>query len=195
MNNVEQLADRLKQDTLEHHQQLEKVIVGKIKAITSIAGYTALLKHFYSFFGALEEALPVDLIENYLPDYRYRHKKEKLKSDILACGGQLPEIKQKSLPVVDTAAKAMGALYVMEGSSLGGQIISKMIARALNLSDDKSLSYFVGYGAQTESMWEVFKGAINRISGNEADEVVTTANDTFIKFKERITENDRKEEF
>jgi heme oxygenase len=185
------LADQLKYDTLFHHQQLEKLIVGKIKSMDSVKGYISLLGHFYSFFGGIEDSITADLVAPYLDDYHTRRKSEKLANDIIGCGGKIPAKAAKTaLPAINSAAEAMGALYVMEGSTLGGQIISKMICRQLNFTGEQCLSYFIGYGGQTETMWLRFKQSINKIDESAAPDLISAANDTFIKFKAWIEKND-----
>lgn len=185
------LADQLKQNTLFYHQQLEKLIVGKIKNMNSVKGYISLLGHFYSFFGGIEESITTCMVAPYLDDYDVRRKSQNLANDIICCGGTLPPIAAKTdLPPINNAEEALGALYVMEGSTLGGQIISKMISRQLNILDEKCLSYFVGYGSQTETMWMRFKQSINKIDESDAPHLIRSANDTFIKFKDWIEKDD-----
>ncbi|MGN6177678.1 MAG: biliverdin-producing heme oxygenase [Mucilaginibacter sp.] len=184
------LADQLKHDTLFHHQQLEKLIVGKIKVMNTLQSYVALLQNFYSFFGGLEDNIPVRLVIPHLSDYANRRKTPLLEQDILSCGGEFPVKASKSdIPEIVNYSQAMGALYVIEGSSLGGQIISKMIAKQLDFADNKHLKYFIGYGGQTEMMWLRFKKSINDISDEMASELINTANLTFLKFKDWIEKN------
>ena len=73
----------------------------------------------------------------------------------------------------------------MEGSTLGGLYISKMIAKQLNLTNGAFLSFFDGYGEQTEEMWNSFKSALDEQVVHTAEQaaVVQAANDTFKKFK------------
>jgi len=189
------LANQLKHDTLFHHQQLEKLVVGKIKNMNSLAGYHDLLNHFYSFFAGLEDLISEKTVQPYLEDYLARRKSQNLVTDIIGCGGEISEKAPKmALPVINNAVQAMGALYVIEGSTLGGQIISKMIFRQLNFVNHDCLSYFIGYGSQTETMWMRFKQSINEIGEADAPELIRTANETFIKFKAWIEKNDREKE-
>jgi len=189
------LAEQLKKETLFHHQQLEKLIVGKIKGMTSIEAYISLLQHFYAFFGGIEDAIPLAMITPFLDDYPQRRKTENLRHDILCCGGTLVKKTSKNdLPVIDDVVQALGALYVIEGSTLGGQIISKMISQKLNFTDEECLLYFKGYNTQTEIMWMRFKELINRVEAKDAQRLIHTANETFIKFNDWIKKNEREQE-
>lgn len=181
-------SELLKTQTLQHHQQLEKVIIGKIKGMQSVSQYLELLYHFYAFFGGLEDILSIDMITPYLSDYSERRKTASLENDILKCNGALPaKAKSNDLPKLPGVLEAMGAIYVIEGSSLGGQIISQMICKQINLTYDSSLTYFTGYGAATMDKWLQFKLAIDTLSETSSTELVQSANETFRLFEHWIS--------
>ena len=70
--------------------------------------------------------------------------------DLRVLGAPLPTIADQAyLPSIPGTAEAIGALYVMEGSTLGGQIIKKMIAKQLGTAEDHATSFFNGYGEAT----------------------------------------------
>ena len=183
------LADQLKTDTLENHQQLEKMLVGRMKAIRSAADYANLLQLFYSYFGGLEEQIDLYIGKAELPDYNVRRKSIALANDIRAMGAT-PGVKASAdyLPEIGNRLQAFAAMYVIEGSTLGGKYISKMMAQQLNIKDEHGLSFFSGYGDNTDTMWECFKITLNgqeKVAG-DADMVISTANETFAKFKKWI---------
>jgi heme oxygenase len=180
------LAERLKEETLANHQQLEKMLVGRMKAIRTTQNYIDLLQLFYSYFGGLEKQIDQHLDQNLLPDYAERRKSAALAQDIEALGGTPGQIAgETALPTIHSALQALAALYVIEGSTLGGKFISKMIAQQLQIINGKGLSFFYSYGPDTEAMWATFKEAVNRQATlpGEQKEVVEAANQTFIKFK------------
>ena len=75
---------------------------------------------------------------------------------------------------------------------IGGRIITKMIARQLNISYDKGFSFFNAYGDDTHIMWEKFKNVLNHPRPeNEQLEMVDAAIETFSKFNDWISENER----
>ena len=56
--------------------------------------------------------------------------------------------------------EAFGAVYVVEGATLGGQVIARRVMPALGLSPDAGCRYFSGYGAATRARWLETRGAI-----------------------------------
>ncbi|WP_345949860.1 biliverdin-producing heme oxygenase [Mucilaginibacter sp. PAMB04274] len=181
------LSELLKEHTLTNHQQLEKMLVQRMKAIRSTDGYIDLLQLFYTYFGGLEQEIDRYITATELPDYQQRRKSAALANDITALGGT-PQAKAfgTALPTIQNTTQAYGALYVIEGSTLGGKIISKMMAQQLDIKDSTGLSFFNSYGDNTELMWDTFKQTLNnRVkSEGEAAEVIESANQTFGKFKE-----------
>ncbi len=181
------LAEKLKKDTLQSHQQLEKMLVGRMKAIRSKEDYVKLLQLFYSYFGGLETLIDQHIGQPELNDYAERRKTQALADDIKALGGKpMPKADGENLPEINNALQAFAALYVIEGSTLGGKIISKMMAQQLGVNDGKGLSFFNGYGEDTDNKWEYLKNALNKLTkSSDKDKLVTdSANETFDKFKQ-----------
>lgn len=183
------LADQLKTNTETNHQQLEKQLVTRMKAVRSKEKYTDLLQLFYTYFGGLEEEIDQYINPAYLADYAKRRKTDALVKDIVDLGGVLQsKASGVDLPQLKNHLQAFGALYVIEGSTLGGQIISKMMAKQLDLQGDIGLTFFKGYGDNSVPMWNVFKQALNAQTQTQEDvsTVTATANETFLKFKKWI---------
>ena len=178
------LSEKLKENTKNNHQLLEKKLIVRIKSIRNKQDYSELLTVFYSFFGGLEVAIDACLDLLYLPDYPQRRKTAAIAEDLIKLGAVLPVLASTdTLPVIHDNFQALGALYVIEGSTLGGKGISKMISQQLNLTDLSALSFFNGYGDHTERMWQDFKQSIERpLNSLEGDIIIQSANDTFIKF-------------
>ncbi|MEO7044597.1 MAG: biliverdin-producing heme oxygenase [Ferruginibacter sp.] len=177
------LSEKLKLKTKEQHQQLEVKIVGTIKAIRQQRDYVKLLQIFAGYFGALEFLINQTLRSDMLPDFSSRRKAVALKTDLLNMSASLPQkIRNENLPIIINYLHALGALYVMEGSTLGGQVITKMIAS--KLPDEKAFSFFQGYGEKTIEMWNSFKESINAMNLTKEEEgiIITSANETFQKF-------------
>lgn len=165
---------------------MEKILTSQIKQINLLETYVAMLQLFYSYFGALEDYITQHINPVALSDYQLRRKTESILQDLKTFSGTKPEkAKSADLPVIKNNLQAFGALYVIEGSTLGGQIISKMITKQLNLTDSKGLSFFSSYRDQTHAMWASFKTALNRQAQNNQEEmlIINAADDTFVKFK------------
>lgn len=179
------LSAELKETTKIIHQLLEKKLVVQLKSVGDKEDYIKVLHLFYSFFAALEVLVSKHLDLYFLPDYAQRRKTKALANDLKFFGIiPLPALADKIfLPEIKNHLQALGVLYVMEGSTLGGKIISKMMSRQSGISGMYGLSFFNGYEDQTERMWLTFKQAIDQhIIQDEKAIVIQSANDTFIKF-------------
>ena len=62
---------------------------------------------------------------------------------------------------IDTRAKLAGCLYVLEGSTLGGRVISDRLRSHISLQVDGGLRFFTAYGDQTYPRWATCCAAIN----------------------------------
>jgi heme oxygenase len=84
---------------------------------------------------------------------------------------------------------AAGALYVLEGSTLGGQIIVKHLQKAMP-SGFVNAAYFSGYQQKTGSMWKEFLQQLTSLplSTLEEQQIITGAITTF-KIIDRLLSN------
>ena len=57
-----------------------------------------------------------------------------------------------ALPPLATRAQLLGAMYVLEGSTLGGQVIARQLTKA----GIGAPAYFTGRGDQTGPLWKAF---------------------------------------
>jgi heme oxygenase len=180
------LSEKLKETTKQNHQQLEKVLVGKLKAIRSAQEYADVLKLFYGYFGGLELRINEVIDAGLLFDNVERRKTQSIANDLQYLGSEIPApAPGDDLPLINTHLQALGALYVIEGSTLGGKIISKMMQQQMGLNE-QALSFFTGYGERTEEMWNTFKQILDQQAKNPEQEavVIAAANETFLKFGE-----------
>lgn len=185
------LSERLKEETHKAHIGVEKLIIPRLKKLDSNTSYAQLLNVFYGYFHPVEHQIEQHINEDILFDIDERRKSGSLLNDLYSLGAiQLPQT-SSDLPKIDCIADALGAMYVLEGSTLGGQFISKMIAEKLGLTSENGISFFSGYGADTSSKWSNFKDVIDNYSGHKTaeDEVIKAANETFTKFKTWIELN------
>lgn len=177
------LSEKLKETTKTAHQSVETMLIGNIKTIATKQQYAALLSAFYSYFAAMENAMNGQVDLSLLPDYYQRRKAHSLADDLKQLGAKLPVLATKTdIPTINNHLQALGALYVTEGSTLGGKIIAKMIGRQLSLTDMSGLSFFNSYGEQTYRMWQTFTNAINQpLLPQEEAIVIQSANATFLQ--------------
>lgn len=113
-------------------------------------------------------------------DWAGRRRSALFAADLGALGadpaGELPE-----LPAVAGTDAALGRLYVLEGSSLGGVFIDRHLATLPQLADAGRLTCFTPYGDRTGAMWHAFRSVTRaRVAeGGDADQVVDAARQTF----------------
>jgi heme oxygenase len=80
------------------------------------------------------------------------------------------------------AASFLGAMYVVEGSSLGGQYIARHLETTLGLTPDNGAAYFRGYGERTGAFWQQFKSVVAALPDSEEDRLVSAAQGMFALF-------------
>lgn len=147
-------------DQIEQSPLLKKIIDQKI----SLEEYRFLIKKFYNFIApceALINALPCK------PIIAGREKTVLLEEDLRALGVIDHVYSEKSwcsLPQLSEREHVLGYLYVMEGSTLGGQIITQMLQTQLHISVDQGGKFFYGYGKKTKMMWNNFCRDLNNVS-------------------------------
>ncbi|WP_443938658.1 biliverdin-producing heme oxygenase [Pedobacter sp. MW01-1-1] len=180
------LSTNLKEATKAAHQELEKKVVLKLKSIRSAADYADLLKHFYAYFDHLRNEIEPYITPEVLPDYAERRDASYIKRDIEALGFDTTDLPLTTVPKITNTQEALGALYVMEGSIMGGRIIVEMLAK---VGVQTGVSFFSGYGAQTGEMWGRFVEVLNASAKNEAEEqlAVDAANAAFTHFSDVFT--------
>lgn len=188
------LADLLKQETKVNHQQLEKILVKQMRLISNQPEYVKLLQLFYSYFGALEEKINQFILPHQMEEEHQfqRRKTTKIAEDIVASGGTVNnKCADGDLPKIKDHLQAFGALYVIEGSTLGGRVIAKMMQRQMDTNTLEGFTFFHGYGDETESRWARFRELLNAQPDNAEDKevVIRAADETFEKFKLWIEKN------
>jgi heme oxygenase len=170
---------RLKRETQALHGATEARMPVMDPALTR-AAYAGLLAQMYALISPLETrllalGLPASLS---LED---RLKTPALRRDLSALGVAVPTERADWLP--GDVPAGLGTLYVLEGGTLGGQIISRHLEPRLGLGAGAGLAYFSGYGPQTGPMWKRFAEAMTREVGPEVgDAVVEGARETFLAF-------------
>lgn len=183
--------ERLRNETKTSHQQLEKATIPYIKQSINEQAYAHVLKMFYGYFKPVEEQIQSLVNDTILEDIKERRQSGAILEDLKAIGaGEASLIVSEALPVFESIPQALGAMYVLEGSTLGGRFISQMLAKQLNRSAENGIAFFSGYGEQTDTKWKKFTEMMNKYVTNHplnADEIVASANETFSKFGAWIT--------
>jgi heme oxygenase (biliverdin-IX-beta and delta-forming) len=100
-------------------------------------------------------------------------------ADLRTLGAPPAAAEPELVPVADTDA-ALGRLYVLEGSTLGGTFIDRHLTGLPGLAGVR-LRAFSPYGARTGAMWHAFRRvARDRVArGGDADVMLASATGTF----------------
>lgn len=151
--------------------------------LASVEAYGELLVRLWSLHFAIEVELGRFNWNAVGIDFDSRKRAHWLADDIGYLGrtrGQ-PRVLAHS---IDTIAAGIGTLYVLEGSTLGGQAILRQAARLPGISAVHGARFFCGHAAKTGSMWMAFVEALNLIdpASSEAAMVEEAALRTFDEF-------------
>ncbi|WP_231425231.1 biliverdin-producing heme oxygenase [Pedobacter sp. Leaf250] len=192
------IANLLRTETAEHHAALESLMfVNEIMNNSlSIENYKKLLTINYIIHQRLENKLAnmldTDLAEKL--DMKNRLKLSALEKDL-----EYWQIDNLTLPDVNfemyvperNNTEVLGALYVLEGATLGGNVIKRHILANSNFTNHEGgLNYYGVYGEELGSKWKTFVSILNE-SVPEADyeRCIRSANETFnnlIKLSKQI---------
>lgn len=177
----------LQRETLDLHREVEALMPVMNESLSE-REYARLLRRLLPLVTALEEqlsasALPAELTWN------ERRKAHLLAQDLAALGeGPGEGVPVAPAPEIGSVAGAFGALYVLEGSTLGGQLISRHLRRTLGLSPERGSAYFSGYGPQTGPRWRSFGAVLEAsVPPSDAPEVLAGARQTFEVFRAALT--------
>lgn len=137
----------------------------------------SLLTKFYGFHVAFEAA-----VWSLIRDHAFlqpRRKSHLIARDLDYLGvGQAARAHLRvcnlSLPLSNEAA-AFGALYVVEGSTLGGTVIARHVEAVLGYGRDTGCAYFRSYGPDTGAMWRAFRERLASLSSPEHDTAIIAA--------------------
>lgn len=177
------ISERLKTETLSEHKEVEKALRFE-RSMASSENYKKLLQAFYAFYSPVESTLVSfsGELRSVGLDLDHRWKVPLLKKDLQTLGMSAEEIDQldlcKKTPPLNTLAQALGVIYVLEGSTLGGQVITKMLKEKKILPHEESC-FHNPYGKETMPMWLHFKSILNRSRQEDHDAIVVSAKATF----------------
>ncbi len=185
------LLQRLKTETRSHHERTEAAVRLMEPGLTPV-DYRRHLEALYGFYVPLEAELSARLADA-VPALRAheRWKVPLLEVDLRALGhdeasrARLPHCSH--LPPLPGVAEALGSFYVLEGSTLGGQLILRHLKRHFAGTAVGDFAFFSAYGAEVGPMWRAFGQVLTDASSRAAPgdfdtRVVKGAQDTFDAF-------------
>jgi heme oxygenase len=183
-----QLKEHLKTITYPLHEWLENSDIFmdiKNNQITQ-EKYIELLSKLYDFMRVLEPKIKTfqeDFKKNGLLDIEQRLQKEVWLKEDLDVLGVAAANEEVNFSTLNNFHSVVGALYVLEGSTMGGMQIVKMMQ---NQSEDKALRYYTSYQEQTMQMWTTYAQWLNRTNLNQY-EASLGAMEVFIVLKKHLS--------
>jgi len=182
MNNF---ADILKKETLSIHQQVEKTVIQRIKNVNDLDAYKMLLMDFYRFYKSVEDASLPYLEEGKFPHKSNYQRSLKIKEDLMNLGSEVPTTSPLKDPSITSLNEALSAIYVLEGSALGGPYIAKMLEKR---GIDQALSFFRGDGEKGMDNWQDFRRHLNElpIQVMEKQELIHLVKEVFLSFENQL---------
>jgi len=179
------ILSRLKQATAARHAAIETRSV-LLEPGLSYAAYRACLRRFFGYYAPLERRLlRSPAWRGAGLAYADRHKTPLLTQDLAALGVTAEELALSpwciALPDLRTTAQLYGCLYVIEGATLGGQIVTKHLQASLGVTPQTGGAFFSGYAEHTGSRWKAFGAQLNAFAeaSGADEEIIASANETF----------------
>ena len=160
-SNSDSALTELRLSTRDDHAHVERIL--RLTQPMSLERYAIVMLGFDAFLRAWEPLVQDAMPRRLQQWFRARWRGGFASADVewLRSAGVLaaptttaqgiPSIPMRDLPEV------MGSLYVIEGSALGGRVITPQLKTTLGLEPGHGASYFHGFGGATGSMWTDFR--------------------------------------
>lgn len=168
----------LKAQTADSHKNLEQLTVSAsiLSPDMKIEDYNHYLSLMHDVHKSTEEVI-FPLLTEVIADLEERKKTFLIEQDLLFLNSHktnsttIFQVKDLTIPF------ALGILYVVEGSTLGGRFILKNVSANPQLSGNGGVSYFNGYGEKTGSYWKSFLKMLSEYENNNncAEEIIKGA--------------------
>lgn len=175
---------RLKEETAQAHRETEQFSRGEeimSKRLTQ-EGYIDILLKNYQLHRHFEPALLAmeglnELFDGQLGE---RMRTNSLQGDLEAMKAE-PQLFEGELPMPETIAQALGCMYVLEGSTLGGAVILRQLQQIPELNELAAFSFYGFYGKELGKKWQEFGVILTNFAqdAEKEEEVVAFAKTTF----------------
>lgn len=165
-----------------YHDSIEQSL-DLMRADVDRSQYVRFLEKSYGFIAACEQRLDIGGAPPALAIDR-RLKGPLLRASLHALGCAADAIDRialcEQLPHVEGWPAALGYFYVIEGSTLGGQLLARHLRQRLG-ADDDGLAFLLGYRNDTGTMWKQMVGVLEAAMYDEAaaEAITASARDTF----------------
>lgn len=186
----------LRASTADCHKQLElnNLSLALLSNNVNETIYCSYLIQLYRFVKGFEQYVYPELGQPFL-NINDRKKAHFIEEDLKALGIAIDkhtlieeEFFRDTYPDLYSAA---GALYVLEGSTLGGQIIVKHLQKVMP-SSFVNTAYFSGYQQRTGSMWKEFLQQLTALpQSTQQEQLIITGAITTFKIVDGLLSNNK----
>ncbi len=185
------ILKRLREETRQQHEALEGALpLGRPDLNSAL--FRALLARFYGFYATWESEAAAHAGASLRPVLAARAKLPMLAADLAALGmapADCPRMPAACLPRFSMGeATLLGSMYVVEGATLGGQVISRHLERSAGFHDGIGYSFFQSYGKAVGQQWKAFAVLLEQVPEAEGDTMVAAAQETFQAFADWFAE-------
>ena len=176
------LHERLRSATRLLHHAAEEAFDAE-QRLSTMEGYVALLDELWSLHAGVELGLRAHGEQICGLDLEGCRRSALLALDLKAAARRAPRLDPVSA-IYHSLSAAMGGLYVLEGSMLGGRILLPRAECVLGVTEANGGQFLAGDGVNTGRRWRSFIEALGKIpaTGQEADDAEAGARDTFALF-------------
>lgn len=168
----------LRRATSRHHADIERLL--QLDSPFTLDRYIQVLQGFDFFLREWEPCVEASLPPQLGAWAHARRRGPMARDDLAALGASRLE-GRAGLPALDSASAALGSLYVLEGSALGGQVIARQVQAQHGLSEKNGAAYFNGWGIRTGAHWREFQAVLAQHDTKDAcrEEACQAATETF----------------
>jgi heme oxygenase (biliverdin-IX-beta and delta-forming) len=170
----------LRQATASRHARIESLT--GLGGSFGLGHYGRFVQGFHAFLRPWEPLMARSLPAHLQAWFAGGRRVGLLERDLVALDLPALPADQAPMPSLGTCAHALGSLYVLEGSALGGQVIAAQVQRTLGLDAAGGAAYFHGCGQGTGARWREFRQHLaDELDGRPAaqPQAVQGALDTF----------------
>ena len=151
---------RLREHTRDCHHAAERAMdLGR--RLASIQGYIELLQALARVHGAFEQSLVRFDWTQLGIDLEERKRMRWLAEDLSALAADIARPPQLMV-APENLFEALGALYVLEGSTLGGQVVLEQATALQGISCLRGARFLYGHGQRTGRLWRDFLDVLDR---------------------------------
>ena len=181
------LRVRLREATRRAHHELDghPILAPLVRSGLTLPEYVRALDALNWIYSSIDPLLEAAMLK-YAPEAAFRTSPRLrwLREDLKHFG-----LRVRTSPWKPTAVTSLpvliGCLYVVEGSTLGGQVVARCVESALGVGPGAGGRFFHGHGTASAEHWGAFIALAER-SCTDADAACLAAQSLFQVIRERL---------